>query len=147
MPVSGIRRLSDVTRRLSPPARVLLAAEIVVAYLRAQWLLRRHTLPEAASALRAGARRPSGAGSGNAEVTGARLARAVVRTLALLPTDSRCLVRSLVLTALLARRGIDSSLLIGVRPGSRLAAHAWVEHASKPLLPSGEPDYERLVEI
>ena len=46
-----------------------------------------------------------------------RLGRAIGRTLSILPFDSRCLVRSLVLAELLARRGIDSRVVIGVSQG------------------------------
>ena len=46
----------------------------------------------------------------------------------------RCLARSLALQRLLGRRGIPSRLRIGVdrRDGS-LIAHAWVEHAGRPV--------------
>lgn len=83
----------------------------------------------------------------SAYLSGLRLGRAVSRTLRLLPTDSRCLVRSLVLTGLLARRGLSSTLVIGVRPEPEFAAHAWVEHAGEPLLQTGEGRYGRLAEI
>jgi hypothetical protein len=61
-------------------------------------------------------------------------------------------MRSLVLTALLSRRGIASTLVIGVRPGGEFGAHAWVEHEGAPLLPSGatgsaETPFERLVVV
>lgn len=82
-----------------------------------------------------------------AYLAGLRLGRAVSRTLRLLPTDSRCLMRSLVLTGLLARRGMSSTLIIGVRPEPEFTAHAWVEHAGEPLLPPGENSYGRLAEI
>jgi hypothetical protein len=43
-------------------------------------------------------------------------------------TRFKCLVRSLALSRVLARRGITTSVQIGVRPGDReLLAHAWVE--------------------
>ncbi|MDQ3569707.1 MAG: lasso peptide biosynthesis B2 protein [Actinomycetota bacterium] len=83
----------------------------------------------------------------SAHLSGLRLGRAVSRTLRLLPTDSRCLVRSLVLTALLARRGLSSLLVIGVRSDPEFAAHAWVEHAGRPLLPPGEETFQRLLEL
>jgi hypothetical protein len=56
-------------------------------------------------------------------------------------------MRSLVLMALLDRRDIGSSLVIGVRPGERFGAHAWVELAGRPLLPRGESEFERFVEL
>jgi hypothetical protein len=43
-------------------------------------------------------------------------------------TRFKCLVRSLTLSRVLARRGVPTSVQIGVRPGDRkLQAHAWVE--------------------
>jgi hypothetical protein len=76
-----------------------------------------------------------------------RLGKVVMRTLAPLPTDTRCLLRSLVLTGLLARRGMSSKLVIGVAPGPEFKAHAWVEHSSYPVLPSGDGEYAPLLEL
>jgi hypothetical protein len=76
-----------------------------------------------------------------------RLGAAVMRTLALLPGDTRCLARSLVLTQLLARREIPATLVIGARTGPDFLAHAWVEHAGAPVLPPGEGSFARLVEL
>lgn len=47
-----------------------------------------------------------------------------------LPFHSTCLVQSLAVDAMLRRRGVPSSLCVGVQPPARgsLAAHAWVEH-------------------
>ncbi len=46
----------------------------------------------------------------------------------------KCLTRSLVLQTLLARRGIASDLVIGVRKeGERFGAHAWVEWRGRPV--------------
>lgn len=149
-----MRRPTRADGPLSPPAKALLAGEILTTYLYARWLLRRSGLPATVAALRA--RKRLGAGgpvSGRAaQLTGVRLGRAVARTLRLLPTDSRCLMRSLVLSALLARRGIDSSLVIGVRTAEAFGAHAWVEHEGRPLLPtgasaSGASPFHRLVEV
>ena len=45
-----------------------------------------------------------------------------------------CLSRSLTLRDLLARRGIDTALRIGVsKELQRLSAHAWVEYEGEPL--------------
>jgi hypothetical protein len=74
-----------------------------------------------------------------------RLGKVVGKTLGVLPTDSRCLIRSLVLVRLLARRSIASTLVIGVRKASEFAAHAWVEHDGEAILPPGE--YTRLTEL
>jgi Transglutaminase-like superfamily len=126
---------------LSPARKVALAAEILRSYARVRLTLRRCDLQSALVALR----KPDshvrdGAGA-------ERLGRAVARTLRLLPTDSRCLMQSLVLTDVLARRGTSSSLVIGVTPGPEFAAHAWVEADGRPLLPALEDVYERLVEL
>ena len=77
---------------------------------------------------------------------GRRLGQPVRRTLDPLPWDSRCLMRSLVLLRMLARRGVVCRLVIGVRPagelrGARLdrarrapaAAHTWVRAADRAL--------------
>lgn len=79
--------------------------------------------------------------------TAFRLARAVDRTLALLPGDTRCLTRSLVLSSLLSRRGTKGAIVIGVRPGESFGAHAWVELDGRPLQPPGGTTYPRLVEL
>ncbi|HEV3321193.1 MAG TPA: lasso peptide biosynthesis B2 protein [Solirubrobacteraceae bacterium] len=76
-----------------------------------------------------------------------RLGRAVGRTLRLLPGDTRCLARSLVLTRLLARRGIPAKLVIGARADPDFLAHAWVECAGHAVLPAGDGSYGRLVEL
>jgi hypothetical protein len=55
-------------------------------------------------------------------------ARMLDAAVAHLPGSSRCLSRSLVLWTMLRRQGIDSEIVIGVRPGGApLDAHAWVE--------------------
>ena len=69
------------------------------------------------------------------------------RTLRVLPTNSRCLVQSLVLSRLLATRGIPSTLVIGARSDSTFMAHAWVEHGGYPLLPREGFDEYRLPEL
>jgi hypothetical protein len=76
-----------------------------------------------------------------------RMASVVDRVCRPLPIDSRCLIQSLVLTSLLARRGVGTSLVIGVRGGEDFGAHAWVELAGRPLLPAGDGEFERLVEL
>ena len=75
------------------------------------------------------------------------LGNAVTRTLAVMPGDTRCLARSLVLTRLLARRGIPAKLVIGVRASPSFLAHAWVEHAGGPVLAPGDESFGRLVEL
>ncbi len=57
-----------------------------------------------------------------------------------LPGTHPCLARSLVLTALLARRGVASRVVIGVSedlPSGLLSAHAWVTVDGRPVSPPG----------
>jgi hypothetical protein len=70
-----------------------------------------------------------------------------MRTLDPLPGDTRCLVRSLVLVRLLARRGVPARLIIGVTRTGPFAAHAWVERDGRALLPSGGGHLARLTEL
>jgi hypothetical protein len=122
-----------------------LATEIVSAYTRARWLLWRTDLPTTVSALRSA---PPHVAPGTVEERlGYRLGNAVGRTLRHLPFDSRCLMRSLVLTSILARRRIESTLVIAVSPQPRFAAHAWVEQDGVPLLAPAESPFQRIVEI
>jgi hypothetical protein len=83
--------------------------------------------------------------AGPAPAEARRVGRVVGMVLGVLPTDSRCLIRSLVVTRVLARRGIPSRLVIGVRSRSGFEAHAWVEHDGAPILPPGE--FTRLTEL
>jgi hypothetical protein len=122
----------------------MLVAEIITTYIRVRRALRRWGLPGTLEYLRAA---PAAAPGGDPVATGRRLGRAVVRTLTPLPADSRCLMRSLVLTGLLAQRGIDTRLVIAVRAGDQFAAHAWIEHGDAPLLPAGAPAFEQLVKL
>jgi hypothetical protein len=129
--------------RFGLATKARLAAEILGTYIRARWLLWRRPLPEAVAALRC----LSGTAADEQwQATGIRLGRAVGKTLARLPFDSRCLVSSLVLTSMLARRGIDSRLVIGVGVEPSFSAHAWVECGGSPLLRPLD-DANRLVEL
>lgn len=133
-------------RHLPLAQKASLAVEIVTTYVRARGWLRRDELAAAVRELRA-AGPPARPPDGDQLLVGLRLGRIVGKTLGVLPADSRCLVRSLVLTSLLVRRGIESSLVIGVRPDPSFEAHAWVECAGTPLLPAGDEPYGRLVEF
>ena len=145
----GVPLANEPQTRLSFARKLALGVEIFAAYARARWLLQRGDVPAAVQILRSVA--PSvgvhGRDARAEQLIGLRLGRAVVRVLGLLPSDSRCLVRSLVLTRLLARRGIPSSLVIGVASGPAFAAHAWVETGDVPLLSAHEPHYARLVRL
>jgi hypothetical protein len=76
-----------------------------------------------------------------------RLAAAAERVVARIPGDSRCLMRSLVVLAMLARRGIDARLILAARPSPEFAAHAWVERGGEPLLPTRGFGDARLTEL
>jgi Transglutaminase-like superfamily len=133
--------------RLAVAERVRLAGEIVAAYLRARRALRRAPIRTALAMLRSPT--PSHASqtvSRTALNDARRLGAAVARTLALLPGDTRCLARSLVLTRLLDRRGICATLVIGARTDPDFRAHAWVECGGEPVLAPGD-SFTRLVEL
>lgn len=131
---------------MSRVAKARLAGEILLAYATARWHLSRQPLPEAVNRLR-GVERSQTNAPGRAQ--SARLGRAVTRTLSPLPADTRCLLRSLVLVRVLARRGGRPALVIAARPGERteLDAHAWVEVEGQPVLPPASSDYGRLVTL
>ena len=124
--------------------KLALALEILAAYVHVRRLLRDRDLPATVAALRP--QRPEhGALAPRTYGEAVRLAGAVMRVLALVP-DARCLARSLVLTALLARRDVPASLVIGVR-SEPFAAHAWIELGGRPLLPPAGPPFQRLLEV
>lgn len=136
---------------MSPLSKARLASEILGAYVGVRRALRRESLPAVVRGLRIPGELPGeheGEHDG-VDVDGRRLARAVVRTLEPLPLDSRCLMRSLVLLRVLARRGVSGALVIAVRPEERdrLDAHAWVEVGGQPLLAPAGADHGRLVTL
>jgi hypothetical protein len=135
--------------RLGPLSRLALSAEILGVYARVRRELRRTDIRAAIARLRAPAlaRPPSAASGALGYASGVRLGKAAASVLGPLPVESGCLQLSLVLCSLLARRGVQSSIVIGVRPGDDFGAHAWVELDGRPLLPSSEAEFERLVEL
>jgi transglutaminase-like putative cysteine protease len=144
--------VAAAARPLGALGRVGLAGEIVATYARARLVLRRAPLEKAVRQLRTnvpprGISRPEAIPSQASVADAVRLGRAVSRTLALLPGDTRCLTRSLVLSALLARRGIPARLVLGARTEPSFLAHAWVECAGTPVLDPGDGSFGRLVEI
>lgn len=151
----------DSVAPLSPFAKAQLAIEIFATYVRVRWSMWRDNLPTAVVTLTA-ARAPRALSPvlGDVPRDGLRLGRAVVRGTASLPSGSACLLRSLVLLRVLARRGVRGDLVIGVQlgphpelgshpgPGVRppLDAHAWIEVDGEPLL-NPAPDFGRLVKL
>jgi hypothetical protein len=132
-------------RGLGTRQRAELVGEVVVAYLRARRELGRAPIEQVVERLRAGS--PGWRDGPEALVEAQRLGWVVVWTLRLLPGDTRCLRRSLVLTQLLARREIASRLVIGARTAPDFLAHAWVEHAGVPVLSPEGDSFGRLVEL
>jgi hypothetical protein len=121
--------------------RLSLAAEILTAYAQVRKELRRGDLRQTVEALRRTDTIVT------PEVGPRRLAQAATRTVRLLPFDSRCLMASLVVTKLLARRGVPAVFILGVSPGPGFAAHAWVECEGRPVLPAGDSSFGRLLEL
>ncbi|MDQ3586754.1 MAG: lasso peptide biosynthesis B2 protein [Actinomycetota bacterium] len=145
--------LLELASPLSVGGKLRLSGEVLATYCQVRWWMRGQRIDDIVARLREGRRHEPSPGTKEpgdeliAQRLGAlRLGRAVSRTVRLLPTDSRCLVQSLVLTRLLGRRGVPSALVIGVMSEPQFAAHAWVEHGGAPLLPPGT-GFERLVEV
>jgi hypothetical protein len=136
-------------RPRSPRERARLVYEIVAAYRQARRELRRVPIASVLEALRAESPpQETAPAQATAQLEEARrLGWIVARTLKLMPGDTRCLARSLVLTRLLARRGIASKLVIGARAAPEFLAHAWVECDGQPVLSPGDGSLGRLVEL
>jgi hypothetical protein len=132
---------------LSVLGKLRVTLEVVATYPRARLALRGGDLRHALAKVRDAPLAEAAPAEGPALQGALRLGRAVYRTARFVPGDSRCLVRSLVLSRLLALRGVESRLVIGVRPGSDFAAHAWVEREGLALLPAGEAEFTRLTEL
>jgi hypothetical protein len=124
--------------------RLALIAEVLITYAVVRRQVRRHDLPRAVAALRE-ERRPSYVALVAREPRA--LAVAAERVVARIPGDSRCLMRSLVVLAMLARRGVDARLILAARPTPEFAAHAWVERDGNPLLPTRGFGDARLTEL
>jgi len=140
-----------IRERLTTPfarrQKLGLAVEILGSYVRQRRRLRAAKLPEVLAELRSPlAERSPEHSALDDQLTGIRLGRAVGRTLTPVP-DARCLLRSLVLVDMLARRGIDVSFVLGVRKEGDFEAHAWVEKDGVALLPPFDGAYDRLTEL
>lgn len=121
----------ELTKPIPRTAKLRLALEILCTYPRVRWLMWRHDVPTVVRTLRGEGQLATDL---RRQVTGKRLGQAAARTLAIMPFDSRCLVRSLVLVRMLAKRGIESTLVIGVDVEPIFSAHAWVESGGRALL-------------
>jgi hypothetical protein len=143
-------------RAFSVPGKLLLAVEITVTYVQAHRWLRRAQITETVALARLSPRlkdTTTTAGAWNADPSpqaaqlGIRLGKVIQRIFRLLPGDTRCLTRSIVLMRMLARRHVETRLVIGVRAAPSFGAHAWIEHTGRPLLDPIEPDGQRLIEL
>jgi Transglutaminase-like superfamily len=137
--------------KLPPGRRLRLTGEVLSTYARVRWVMRDDDAERAVRRLRTDARDPVQSSpseqDSDLELLAAwRLAHATGRVLERLPSDSRCLFRSLTLMCMLERRGIEQTLVVAVRPRP-FGAHAWVEVGGKPMLPDADPGYERLMEL
>jgi len=134
--------------RLRPLPRLRLAWEVLATYMRVRWVIRDDDAARAVDRLRGrpGSNTVAMKNDGSELLAAWRLSRAMVKVLERLPSDSRCLYRSLTLLTMLQRRGIAQTLVIAVaaRP---FAAHAWVEVGGEAVLPDAEPGYKRLLEL
>ena len=128
---------------LTSAAKLSLVAEILRDYVIVRWRMRGPDIRTIVAELRGESERERHSDYPLAR----RLGRAVARTLSFLPTDNRCLARSLVLDKLLARRSLRSVVVLAARAEPDFAAHAWVEHDGVPVLPPGSPSYKRLIEL
>lgn len=122
--------------------KAVLGGEILLTLVRARWVMARLDLRSGLGTLRRTQVATTSLPPEDAMAVSLRLGYAVWRTLSAVPLDATCLARSLALSAILARRGIDSQLVIGVKTDAGFAAHAWVERDGWPLLP--HDGYERL---
>lgn len=129
------RELDLLLGRERLPRRLQLsfAAEISTTYVHVRWLVWRRDIRSVVAALRGDI--DECVSPSEPARLGQRLAWPIRRTLDRLPFDSRCLMRSLVLIRMLARRGVQGTLVIGVLGDDAFSAHAWVEHGDVPLLP------------
>ena len=136
--------------RATPTEKLILVGEILSVYTVTRWRMPQGDIRQIAASTRNllhnKPQRQPPAGQDSWEVA-AHLGQAVFRTLRVLPTDSRCLVQSLVLSRMLAARGIPSTLVIGAHSRPDFEAHAWVEHDGRPVLPPRGFQDSRLVEL
>jgi hypothetical protein len=137
-------------KRATPAQKLMLVGEILGVYAVTRSRMPRGDIREVASASRTLRQRtpqvPPPPGQDSWDVA-YHLGRAVFRTLSVLPTDSRCLVQSLVLSRMLSARGIPSTLVIGAHSRPDFTAHAWVEQDGRPVLPPRGYQDSRLVEL
>lgn len=129
---------------LSTATRLAVVVEVLITYIHVRWLLRSHDFETALERLRSGAAARPAVILKDEEPF--RFAHLIVKIIQWLPTDTRCLMRSLTLIGTLAKRDVTAQLVIGVCPGETFAAHAWVELNGAALLPTLGTQFSRLYE-
>ena len=139
-------------RTFTPVSKVWLATEIAVTYAQVRWWLRRPNIAQTVAAARRVGESDDHGGPhvdlpSNEALLGVRFGFIIQRIFRLLPGDTRCLTRSIVLLRMLSRRHVGASLVIGIRLAPTFGAHAWVEHAGQPLLEPIEEAGQRLLEL
>jgi hypothetical protein len=137
---------SRASEPLGTLVKLRLVGEIVVSYVQARRALRTKPIAAAVTELRAGSFGIT-TPAADSLVLAQRLGWIVTRTLVFVPGDTRCLTQSLVLSRLLARRGVTAKLIIGTRTRPGFLAHAWVEHDGVAVLSPGDGAFARLVEL
>lgn len=125
--------------------RVRLIAEISSLYALTRWSLRRNDLPATVQKLRARGERLAARPAPVDDPK--RLVGITISVLTRVPADSRCLIRSLVVLGLLARRGVETRLVIGVNLDAGFTAHAWVERRGVALLSPESFGHGRLLTL
>jgi hypothetical protein len=141
--VHVVKARLDGSRRLGLGGKALVVVEVLAEYARVWWGLRRNGLRATLDAVA----RPAERDDPRDGLVAVRMGRAVDRTLAALPSDSRCLIRAVVLARVLARRGIGSRVVLGAKAAPDFTAHAWVEHHGVALLPAHDYMAGRLAEL
>jgi hypothetical protein len=103
-------------------------ASITLARIR--WMLTRRGFNETINQLRS--LRSTNPAPSDERTTVEHIVAQVAVAGALFPGRARCLEQALALHSLLRRRGIPTTVYLGVRP-HRFQAHAWVEYRGQPL--------------
>lgn len=129
---------------LALPARAAIALETLRQYWRVRRMAKTMPLPRVLEQIRGDLDHP--ARHRVFTTNPYRLSAIVQRVIAVLPTDTRCLMRSLTLLAMLTRRGTDAVLVLGINRSEEFGAHAWLELDGKPLL-KPEPSDRVLAEL
>jgi hypothetical protein len=122
---------------VGPLTRLRLTIEVVMVYATLVRVVRSDDLPAMVKAARAAPFGRITVPPAEEHATAIRLGQIVGRVFRVLPMDSRCLIRSLVLIRLLERRSIPATLQVGVKTSGDFGAHAWVEHDDIAVLPTG----------